>query len=149
MSTNAGKVIQRFFDAYRDHDVEAMVSLCREEADFNYPPVELWGRQRVLRADGKVRSVGKVLWAGLIDSFPDLGNEVTALHSDDDGHVAAEVTMSGTQAKVWGTIDSRGRRFAVPHLFLFDVGGDGLIDRVTAYWDSADMHRQLGRIEID
>jgi steroid delta-isomerase-like uncharacterized protein len=149
MAMSSSKVVQTFFDAYRAHDVEAMVSLCSDGADFHYVPFEIWGKQRVLRGDGKVRGIGKVLWTGLIESFPDLTNEVTALHEDDAGSVAAEVTIAGTQARVWGTIDSLGRRFAVPHLFLFGVGKGGLIDQLSAYWDSADLQRQLGRIEID
>jgi steroid delta-isomerase-like uncharacterized protein len=143
------RVVQGFFDAYRSHDVEAMVDACAEQADFSYVPVEMWGKQRVLRGDGKVRSVGKVFWVGLIESFPDLTNEVTSLHGDDAGHVVAEVVVRGTQKKPWGTIDSGGKAFAVPHLFLFHVGDDDRIDDVRAYWDSADMHRQLGRLEVD
>jgi steroid delta-isomerase-like uncharacterized protein len=149
MDTTATQVVRTFFDAYRAHDVEAMVNLCSDGADFHYVPFEIWGKQRVLRGDGKVRGVGKVLWTGLIESFPDLTNEVMAIYAGDAGSVAAEVTIGGTQAKVWGTVDCRGRNFAVRHLFLFGVGRAGLIDQVSAYWDSADFHRQLGRIEID
>jgi steroid delta-isomerase-like uncharacterized protein len=142
-------LVRAFFDAYRCHDVEAMVDACSEQADFHYVPLEMWGKQRVLRGDGKVRSIGKVLWTGLIHSFPDLTNEITSIHADEAGNVAAEVTIRGTQAKVWGAIDSVGKAFALPHLFLFRVGEGGQIEEVRAYWDSADMNRQLGRVEID
>ncbi|HVZ37095.1 MAG TPA: nuclear transport factor 2 family protein [Polyangiaceae bacterium] len=145
----ATRVVQSFFEAYRAHDIESMVSLCSDGADFHYVPFEIWGKQRVLRGDGKVRGIGKVLWTGLIESFPDLTNEVTSIHADRAGHVAAEVTIRGTQAKVWGSIDSLGRGFSLRHLFLFGVGDSGLIHAVSAYWDSADLHRLLGRIEID
>jgi steroid delta-isomerase-like uncharacterized protein len=147
--TAAARAVKAFFDAYRARDVEAMVGACSEGAEFHYVPFEVWGKQRVLRGDGRVRGVGKVLWTGLIESFPDLTNEVTSIHADDAGRVAAEVTVRGTQAKVWGSIGGRGKAFSVPHLFLFRVGDGGLIDEVSAYWDGADMHRQLGRIEID
>lgn len=142
-------IVERFLAAYRARDVEAMVNACSESAEFHYIPFEIWGKQRVLRGDGKVRSIGKVLWTGLIESFPDLSNEVTSIHADGAGHVAAEVMIRGTQAKVWGSIDNRGRSFAVPHLFLFRLGQAGAIEAVSAYWDSADMYRQLGRIEVD
>ena len=148
-SASPVNVIRTFFDAYRARDVEAMVSACDEGAAFHYVPFEVWGKQRVLRGDGKVHGIGKVLWTGLIDSFPDLTNEVTSLHADEDGNVSAEVTIGGTQAKVWGTIESRGNRFDVRHLFLFHVSGEGRIDKVSAYWDGAEMNRQLGRVEID
>jgi steroid delta-isomerase-like uncharacterized protein len=148
-SADATRIVRSFFDAYRAHDVEGMVGTCSEGAEFRYVPFEIWGKQRVLRGDGKVRSIGKVLWTGLIESFPDLTNELTSIHADDAGNVAAEVTLRGTQAKVWGNIESRGRQFAVPHLFLFRVGDAGLIEQVSAYWDGADLNRQLGRVEID
>jgi hypothetical protein len=86
-TSTAVKVVETFFDAYRARDVEAMVRACSECADFHYVPFEIWGKQRVLRGDGKVRSIGKVLWTGLIESFPDLTNEVTSIHADDAGNV--------------------------------------------------------------
>jgi steroid delta-isomerase-like uncharacterized protein len=150
MSSDAKlRAVRAFFDAYRAHDVEGMVEACTEQADFDYVPVEMWGKQRVLRGDGKVRGVGKALWVGLIESFPDLTNQVTSLHADDSGNVAAEVVLRGTQAKAWGVIDSPGRSFAVPHLFIFQVDEEGFIADVRAYWDSAEMHRQLGHLEVD
>lgn len=141
--------VSELFDAYRGHDVERMVELCTDTAVIRYVPVEIWGRQRVIRGDGKVRTIGKVFWTGLIDAFPDLTNEVTSLSADDEGNVAAEVVIGGTQAKDWGTIGCQGLRYDLPHLFLLHVEGGGLIDRIVAYWDSAEMHRQLGRLEVD
>jgi hypothetical protein len=37
----------------------------------------------------------------------------------------------------------------LPHVFLFRVGKEGLIEEVTAYWDTADWQRQLGWLEVD
>jgi ketosteroid isomerase-like protein len=141
--------VESFFDAYREHDVETMVDLCDDMAEFHYVPVEIWGKQRVIRGDGKVRTVGKVLWTGLIDAVPNLTNEVTSISADGDGNVAAEVVIGGTQSKDWGPIGTQGRHYDLPHLFLFHVNGDGLIDRITAYWDGADFNQQLGRLEVD
>lgn len=148
-NSSAAQVVQTFFDAYRTRDVDAMVRTCSDCADFHYVPFEIWGKQRVLRGDGKVRSIGRVLWTGLIESFPDLTNEVISIQADPDGNVAAEVTIRGTQAKVWGAIANQGKAFSVPHLFMFSVGTSGLIDRISAYWDGAELNRQLGRVEID
>lgn len=142
-------VVQRFFDAYRARDVEAMVDACSERAELHYVPFEAWGKQRVLRGDGNVRTIGKVLWTGLIESFPDLTNEVTSIYADDAGGVAAEVVIRGTQAKVWSNIDSQGQPFAERHLFLFRVGESARIEKISAYWDGAGMNRQLGRVEVD
>ena len=51
---SAAGVVTEFFDRYRAHDVDGMTDLCSINADFSYVPVEIWGKQRVLRGDGKV-----------------------------------------------------------------------------------------------
>lgn len=149
------QTVTAFFDAYRRHDVNAMAELCAPNADFSYVPVEIWGRQRVVRGDGKVATVGKTLWTGMINAFPDLWNTVASVRAG-DGVVVAEVTIGGTQASAWANISARGGSFAEPHLFVFRVSDDsaddsagGLIEGVTAYWNNASISRQLGHLEID
>ena len=148
-SVNATEVVSSFFDAYRSHDVERMADLCDEMARFRSLPFEVWRRQRVIRGDGKARTIGKILWTGLIESFPDLTNTVTKLISDNDGNVAAEVVISGTQAKHWSSVRSQGRSFQSPHLFVFHVNADGKIDNIRSYSDNADVRVQLGCLDVD
>ena len=81
----AGQVVTEFFDRYRAHDVNGMTDLCSINADFSYVPVEMWGKQRVLRGDGKVGTIGKPLWTGLITAFPDLTNTVHTVAANDGG----------------------------------------------------------------
>ncbi|HEX4723633.1 MAG TPA: nuclear transport factor 2 family protein [Pseudonocardiaceae bacterium] len=142
-------VVTEFFDLYRVHDVHGMADLCAINADFSYPPFEMWGKQRVLRADGKVGTVGKTIWAGLIHSFPDLTNVVHTVNANDDGDVVVQVDIGGTQQLPWGTVQPAGNAYAEPHLFLFRVGQDGLITSITGYWDNAGICRQLGHAEVD
>jgi ketosteroid isomerase-like protein len=146
---SAEAAVRAFFDAYRAHDVERMVDLCTDNAGFRYVPFEVWGRQRVLYGEGKVRTVGKVIWTTLIDAFPDLANVVTSLRADGEGNVAAEVGIGGTQAKAFGIVASTGSQYQLPHLFLFSVTGDGLIDDIVAYWDDVGWKKQLGCLEVD
>ena len=141
--------VEAFFEAYRNQDVHRMVELCSENADCRYVPFEVWARQRVVRADEKVVTVGKPIWTQLIHAFPDLGNEIHSIRSDEEGNVAVEVTIGGTQARDFGSIMNQGRRYDLPHLFLFHVDDEGLIDRVVAYWDTADWYRQLGKVQVD
>jgi len=148
-SANSTKVVQSFFDAYREHDVERMVDLCDDTAGYRSVPFELWRKQRVIRGNGKVSTIGKILWTGLIESFPDLTNEVTKIIPGNDGLVAAEVVISGTQARDWGSIRSRGRSFRSPHLFVFRVNDREKIDHITSYSDNANVRTQLGCVEID
>jgi ketosteroid isomerase-like protein len=146
---SAEATVRAFFDAYRAHDVERMVDLCTDGARFRYVPFEVWGRQRVLHGEGKVCTVGKLIWTTLIDAFPDLANAVTSLRADEHGNVAAEVRIGGTQARHFGIIACTGGHYELPHLFLFHVTGDGLIDDIVAYWDNVAWKKQLGCLEID
>jgi ketosteroid isomerase-like protein len=145
----AGQVVTEFFDRYRAHDVEGMTDLCNINADFSYVPFEIWGKQRVLRGDGKVGTIGKTIWAGLINSFPDLSNTVHTLTANDDGDVVVEADIEGTQRLAWGLAAPAGQHYREPHLFIFHVGEDLLIDAITAYWDNAGISRQLGHTEVD
>src|ERR1700749_1387564 len=81
------RAVLQFFDAYRRHDVEAMVEACADNANFRYVPAEVMRKQRVVRGDGKVRGVGKTWWSSLIDAFPDLTNQVHWLGNDHTGNV--------------------------------------------------------------
>jgi len=111
--------------------------------------VEIWGKQRVLRGDGKVRTIGKPLWTGLIASFPNLSNTVQSVTSNDDGDVVVQADIEGTQNLAWGLIAPAGRHYREPHLFVFHVGPDLLIDDITAYWNDAGISQQLGHNEVD
>jgi hypothetical protein len=145
----AARVVTEFFDRYRAHDVAGMVDLCGVNADFSYVPLEIWGKQRVLRGDGKVATIGKPIWSGLIASFPDLTNVVHSIAASDEGDVIAEVSIGGTQQLPWAQIAPAGRHYSDPHLFIFHVGADLLIDAITAYWDNGSMTWQLGHVEVD
>jgi steroid delta-isomerase-like uncharacterized protein len=146
---SAGAAVRGFFDAYRAHDVERMADLCADNAGFRYVPFEVWARQRVLYGEGKVCTVGKPIWTTLIDAFPDLTTAVTSLRADADGNVAAEAVIGGTQARAFGVIACTGGHYELPHLFLFHVTGDGLIDDIVAYWDNVSWKKQLGCLEVD
>ena len=148
-SADPTNIVKSFFDAYREHDVERMAGLCDDIAGYRSVPFELWRKQRVIRGDGKFSTIGKLVWTGLIEAFPDLTNEVTKIVSGDDCRVAAEVVISGTQAKDWGSIRSRGRSFRSPHLFVFSVNEDEKITNITSYSDNASVRMQLGCVEID
>lgn len=143
------KTVEAFFDAYRRHDTLTMVDLCTDSASFSYVPFEIWTKQRVIRGDGKVASLGRPIWEGLINSFPDLSNEVHSITASDDGNVAAVVSIGGCQDKAWGPIAPQGKKYWEPHAFIFDVNDDGKIESLTAYWDNASIYRQLGHLEVD
>ena len=142
-------VVTEFFDHYRRRDVEAMTDLCTDNADFSYIPFEVWAKQRVFRGDGKVRTVGKVIWSGLINSFPNLGNVIHHIDGNDDGDVVVAFDINRTQQIAWAFIKPAGGSIVAPHLFIMHVDSDGLIDSIRAYWDNAGVCRNLGHLEVD
>jgi hypothetical protein len=146
---SAAGVVTEFFTRYRAHDVHGMGDMCGINADLSYVPIEVWGKQRVLRGDGKVGTIGKPLWTGLINAFPDLSNSVHTVTANDDGDVVAEVDIEGTQQLPWGMIAPAGQHYCEPHLFIFHVGENLLIDSITAYWNDASISQQLGHEEVD
>ena len=145
----ATAVVTEFFDAYRRRDVEAMTDLCTDNADFSYIPFEVWAKQRVMRGDGKVRTIGKVIWSGLINAFPNLGNVIHHIDGNDDGDVVVACDITGTQQSAWAFIAPQGGSIVAPHLFILHVDADGLIDSIRAYWDNASVCSQLGHLEVD
>jgi ketosteroid isomerase-like protein len=142
-------IVDEFLVRYREHDVDGMAELCSIGADLDYIPVEISRKQGALRAQGKVRGIGKVIWTGLIASFPDLSLTVHTITANDDGDVVAEVSLEGTQDRAWGLARSSGRHFSERHLFIFHVSEAELIDSITAYWNDASMSQQLGHEEVD
>lgn len=146
---SARALVIEFFARYGMHDVDGMTDLCSTGADFVYVPVEIWGKQQVQRAEGKVGSIGKAIWHGLISSFPDLSITLHTITANDDGDVVVQATIEGTQERAWGFVASARQPFVEPHLFILHVGQDGLIDSITAYWNDASIHQQLGHAEVD
>jgi ketosteroid isomerase-like protein len=143
------EIVGRFFELYQNHDVDEMTEMCADNADFSYTPYEVWGKQRVLRGDGKVKTVGKTIWAGLINSFPDLFINVHSIDDNDRGDVVVTCDIGGTQQLAWAFAEPQGKSFSEPHLFLLHVDESGEIDNVKAYWDGAVINRQLGHLEVD
>ena len=58
-------------------------------------------------------------------------------------------TSAAPSELAWGFIRPVGQTFAEPHLFIFHVSADGLIDSITAYWNNASISQQLGHLEVD
>lgn len=143
------QVVSDFFDAYRRRDVETMAYMCTDNADFSYIPFEVWAKQRVMRGDGKVRTIGKVIWSGLINAFPNLGNDIHSIEGNDSGDVVVACDITGTQQSAWAFIAPQGKSIVAPHLFILHVNHDGLIDSIRAYWDNAYVCRALGHLEVD
>jgi steroid delta-isomerase-like uncharacterized protein len=140
-ATTAIEAARSFFTAYNAHDVDTMVAACTEDARLRYVPM---GSQGL----GRVREVGKAIWSGLIDAFPDLTVTVQSIFGD-ERDVAAEVVIGGTQRKDFFQIPNRGRRYDLPHAFILRTDDSNRITGITAYWDNASFYSQLGKTTLE
>ena len=143
----AAGVVTEFFDRYRAHDVNGMADLCSINADFAYVPVEMWGKQRVLRGDGKVATIGKPLWTGLINAFPDLLVTTGRVITTGDV-VTALVKVEGTQAGAYAGAINQEKHLDIDQAWRFTVTG-ALITGVSAYWCQRQLYRRLAVKRFD
>ena len=133
--------VEGFFDAFRRHNVKDMMRYCNPKGRCHLVPLAGEG-------EGEIQTVGRKLWCNMIESFPDLSNSVDFIFSDLDGHVSAEVTIKGTQSKDFDGIKNQGRCHGISHAFIFEVGEDGRIQKISDYWDNVSEYRQLGCKEL-
>jgi hypothetical protein len=127
----------QFFDFYNHHQVPAMLDLFMENSDIVFIPLGDFGR-------GKVSELGQAIWSQLIESFPDIECRLLKSKTDDEGNTICEVMITGTQVRDFAGISSKGLRFESEHIFVFRLGKNGLIDRMTVTWDHNHFCRQLG-----
>ena len=129
-------IARSFFTAYAQHDINRMLEAFSEDAELRYPPLGPQG-------EGRARDLGKQIWTDLIDTFPDLHVKVQSMFGD-EGNVAAEVLIGGTQSKDFHDIHNQGRHYEVPIAFLLRID-KGLIAEIAAYWDNMSFYSQLGK----
>ena len=137
---NCRDVAEAFFDRYRKHDIEGMLSLFVPGATVDYVP---------MAATGAAAVQGTAIWTALVNAFPDLTNEVNAIHADGSGrHATVEVTIRGTQAQDFLGIVHRGKSFSVRHAFVFEFDAEARITRLAAYWDNVKLFEDLGKTTL-
>lgn len=125
-----------FMFAYQQRNVARMLSFCNPDGDVYFVSLGEAGR-------GKIGELGKGIWSGLIDAFPDITNTLDAAIAEGENSVRCQVLISGTQAKDFAGIVNRGKHFDSDHIFIFHLGADNLIESIQIEWDHADLQRQL------
>lgn len=126
-----------FMFAYQQKDIEKMLSFCDPEGTVEFLPLGEAGK-------GKIGELGKAIWGGLIECFPDIDNTLDAAVAEDENTVRCQVVIRGTQAKDFADIQSKGKHFDSDHIFVFHVGDSNKIDHITIEWNHEDFKRQLG-----
>ena len=118
-----------FFSAYQDMDVDRMLGLCDPEGKIMFEPLGNSGT-------GKIYEIGKLIWASLMDSFPDLDNTVRSqTYNKNDNTVTCLVAIFGKQEKEFAGIPSKGLRFDSDHIFIFRFNDQSKIDNINIIWD--------------
>lgn len=126
-----------FMFAYQQKDVEKMLSFCNPQGTVEFLPLGEAGK-------GKISELGKAIWSGLIECFPDIDNTLDAAVAEDENSVRCQVVIRGTQAKDFAEIKSQGKHFDSDHIFIFHVNDNNKIDHITIEWNHEDFKRQLG-----
>lgn len=125
-----------FFSAYQDLEVDRMMSYFTPDATVDFQPLGEGGK-------GKVSELGKGIWMGLMDAFPDIDNTIDTMEIEDDT-VVCKVSIYGTQAKEFAGIPSKGLRFENDHIFIFQFDDDDQIKAVSVNWNHESFSQQLG-----
>ena len=127
---------RHFLEAFGNHDVEAMLSVCSQNARLHFVPMGPAGR-------GRVDGLGRAFWLTLFDAIPNV--EIKINRVDGHGaHVVSEVAIKGTQQKDYLGIGTMGKDLELQQAFHFRINGSAAITDVTVYWDNATLFSQLG-----
>ncbi len=137
---NNTEKVQGFFDAYTAHDTDEMLALCSQAATFRYVPLGNNGL-------GSVHKDALGVWKLYIDAFPDFSVKLVSVLQAQNETIVCETLQGGTQTKDVGNIKNKGRKQYTPHLFLFQFNKEGLIEKITAFWDNDTIYAQLGHTE--
>lgn len=138
MTTTQTTYPQRYFDAWNQRDVEVALEVIAPDVRWEDPslPAPLTDHEGV-------RGFFTMSW----QAFPDLHfAPVGEPFSGPDGEVAQQWVMTGTHTGDGFPpgVGATGRSFSVPGMDVWAVDGDGRATTVRAYYDAADLARQLG-----
>lgn len=130
---NERDVVLSFMEAWNEHDVERVGSLCHPDAEYTEV------------ATGKVfhGSEGCAQYAReTFEGAPDFSLATIRIVRDRNRAVA-EWVMKGTQTGDWDGLPATGQQFSVPGVSVIETDGK-LIRRVADYWDLNTLLDQLG-----
>ena len=134
--------IDRYNDAWNDHDVETIVSMHTDDSVFeNHVTGDVnVGREQIARAI-----------QGIFSVFPDLRFETRRVYIRDDLVVqewTARGTHEGTMTRSGIEVPPTGRKVDYKGMDVIPIR-DGLVARKDVYSDSVTLLRQLGLTAIE
>lgn len=126
-------IVQAYFDAFNQSDIDALLALLHEDVvhDIN---------------EGE-RQIGKqafrLFYAQAMRSFDETRSDLAIMVSQSSGRAAAEFTRRGSYvSSVEGLPAANGQTYSLQGGVFFEMD-DGLITRVTGYFNKAELMRQL------
>lgn len=126
-----------FMFAYQQKNLAKMLSLCNTDGIVEFVPL---GKEGV----GKIGELGKTIWGGLMECFPDIDNTLDSAVAEDANTVRCQVVIRGTQAKDFADIKNYGKHFDSDHIFIFRLNEQNKIEHINITWDHDDFKKQLG-----
>lgn len=126
-----------FFSAYQDFDLERMLSLCDPEGIVFFEPLGETFK-------GSIHALGKNVWAGLMEAFPNLDNTVkNQVYDEHQNTVTCLVTIFGKQEKEFAGIPNKGKDLDSDHIFIFRFNENCKITDINVQWDHNRFVAQL------
>jgi predicted ester cyclase len=114
-----------------------MLSFCDPDGLVEFIPMGNDGK-------GKIGELGKALWGGLLESFPDIDNTLDAAVAEGENNVKCKVIIRGTQQRDFADIPTKGLHFESDHIFIFHFNDENKIDHIKIQWNHEDFKKQLG-----
>jgi steroid delta-isomerase-like uncharacterized protein len=129
--SNPLDVAQAYFNAWNAHDSDSIARLFTENGEYRDPGIKVRGRD--------ISAYTKGLW----DAFPDLSFDLISKDDTDDGVIAAQWLMKGTNEGTFRGLPASGKKVLVPGADFIKVV-NGQIESVVGYFDSKVVPEQLG-----
>jgi ketosteroid isomerase-like protein len=120
-------------------DVDGTLALVAPDAHVTLVPLQL---------QGNAKEVGRDYFQQLVSAFPNLQVHVRRLFVGSDNTAVAEITIEGNQAADFFGIIKQEKLMDLDQVWLLHVG-DGVIDRIKAYWCQNRLYRRLGVKRLD
>ncbi len=128
-------IIDRHFAAENAHDVEGTLATYTDDIvwdDVTHPDSPFRGKTEVAE-----------VYSGIIDAIPDVHLETVKRFTGEGGRfVVDESILSGHVEGDWAGINGGGAPVEVRILHVFELR-DGLISYENAWFDAADVQRQI------
>ena len=129
-------IIDRHFAAENAHDVVGTLATYTEDIvwdDVTHPDAPFHGKEEVGR-----------VYSSIIDAIPDVRLETVRRFSGEGGrYVVDESRLTGHVEGEWSGMVGEGAPVEIRILHVFEVR-DGLICYENAWFDAADVQRQIG-----